>query len=548
MLPVAFCAVGCKLSQAETEALAFSFRQAGFPVSPMPPWIEGPGIVVVGTCTVTSKADRKTRALIRRALRKNPESCVIATGCYAKLDPLEIEQIEAECAADADDGDDGGGGGMAGRPGSGAADGASRAGAHHAQAAGARRLFVPPPGKGGAGADKSALLGLPGHLRAEALRGRGLFSAMESWMAQAGGAPRGEPDPFGLMPEEFSFRSRGYLKVQDGCGNACSYCRARLARGPSASLPPDAALAQARALEERGCAEIVIAGMSIAQYRHSGFGLARLLEHLLGGTKSIALRLSSLEPDGIGADLAAAASSPRVRPHFHISAQSGSDAVLRAMGRAYPARAVEEAAALLRSAKENPFLACDMISGFPGETEADFALTAGLCERVGFAWIHSFPFSPRPGTPAFSLPGRVGEREAKRRAGALAAMALSGRRKYAAAWIGRELSAVSEGAAQDGAASESSAMSAAAMEGSASESAAMGAAAVSGAPPRGRHVRAVSENYLKLLVDFGGAPLPPPGSPLRCVPVSLCGGGGAGAGGDGESPDALARPAPPARG
>jgi threonylcarbamoyladenosine tRNA methylthiotransferase MtaB len=151
------------------------------------------------------------------------------------------------------------------------------------------------------------------------------------------------------------------------------------------------------------------------------------------------------------------------------------------MGRRYGPEEVEAAAALLRSARDDPFLACDVIAGFPGETGADFEKTAELCERVGFAWIHAFPFSRRPGTRAWSFGDRVSAAEAGKRVRHLAALALRERRKYVRRWIHRKVEAVVEG----------------------------------GDGNNSRFVRATSDNYLKLLLSDGGG-LPPPGSSLLC--------------------------------
>jgi threonylcarbamoyladenosine tRNA methylthiotransferase MtaB len=325
------------------------------------------------------------------------------------------------------------------------------------------------------------------------LSGDLLAETLAAWIERAQGL-----GPFSFKPEEFSFHSRGYLKIQDGCNNGCTYCRVCLARGPSVSLPPDAALAELQSFEARGCPELMITGVNITQYNHSGIDLAGLLKYLLEGSAAIALRLSSLEPEGINEGLASVLAHPRIRPHFHLSVQSGSNTVLQRMGRAYNAQTVEQAAALLRSVKDNPFLACDIIAGFPGETEAEFAQTLALCEKIDFAWIHAFPYSKRPGTAAFSLKNPVCERDVARRVEALTALALRGRRNYAQSWLGRALSAVVE----------------------------------KGEPDSAGRRRAVSENYLKLLVDCSDAY--PPGSSVRCIPVSLC------AGADGEKPDAVA--------
>jgi len=241
--------------------------------------------------------------------------------------------------------------------------------------------------------------------------------------------------------------------------------------------------------------------VNITQYSDGGTDLAGLLELLLDGTNTIVLRLSSLEPECIDTRLASALAHPRIRPHFHISVQSGSDAVLKSMRRAYNAHTVEKAISLLRSAKDNPFLACDIITGFPGETETEFAATLGFCEKTHFAWIHAFPYSKRPGTAAFSFEDSVRDFDKTRRAEALTALALRGKQEYAKAWLGKGLSAVVENAPCSARAPCSSRT-----------------------PCSARQCRAVSENYLKLLVNCDGE-IPPPGSSILCVPVSVCEGG-----------------------
>ena len=451
MFPVAIYTLGCKLNQLESEALAASFRNAGFPLIPWGQTMEGPGIIIVNTCTVTSKADQKARRAIRKALRDNPACCVIAAGCYAELDGDDIALLAA---------DNGG-------------------------TAGARRLFITAAGEGGAGSSKSALLRLPVYVR-EAMASGGVLNGdalpliLQTWFCHESG-----DSPFSFKPDKFTFHSRGYLKIQDGCNSACTYCRVRLARGPSRSLPRETALRELLSFEESGCAELMITGVNISQYKNADCDLAGLLEYLLEGSNTIALRLSSLEPEGIDERLAASLAHPRIRPHFHISVQSLSAAVLKKMGRVYSPEKVEEGAALLRSVKDDPFLACDIIAGFPGESEAEFARTLELCKKIRFAWIHAFPFSKRPGTDAFLFEGMC-EREITQRIDELTSLALQGRREYAQSWLGKELSAVAE----------------------------------KGKAPQGQ-CRSVSENYLKLLVNYTGRH-PPSGSTIRCVPVSLC--------------------------
>jgi threonylcarbamoyladenosine tRNA methylthiotransferase MtaB len=211
---------------------------------------------------------------------------------------------------------------------------------------------------------------------------------------------------------------------------------------------PEQALASLQMLEEKGFTEAVITGVNIGQYQSGGFDLGALLSYLIAGTGAIRLRLSSLEPDGITESLIAALASPRIRPHFHLSIQSGSPAVLARMRRPYKADASEQSVTRLRAIKRDPFLACDMICGFPGENTAAFAETFSLCERVGFAWIHAFPYSPRPGTEAYTaqyaVKERVSERETSERVEQLITLAREGRRVYVNRWLGQTVEAVVE--------------------------------------------------------------------------------------------------------
>jgi threonylcarbamoyladenosine tRNA methylthiotransferase MtaB len=432
MVSVSLYTLGCKLNQLESEALAGAFTRAGFELIP---WGGAAGLFVINTCTVTSKADQKARRVIRKTLRDNPGSCVIVTGCYAQLDAGEIAALEAECGA---------------------------------AGPGTQRLFV---FKGEA---KSALLDLP-----RCLREAGSIPAALRMANVA--APRG---PFNFKPDVFAYHTRAFLKIQDGCDKGCAYCRVRLARGPSVSLDAERALAELQSLEARGYAEAVLTGVNITQYRDAGCrDLAGLVELLLAGSRSIALRLSSLEPDAVDERLASALAHPRIRPHFHLSVQSGSRLILAGMGRGYGPETVERGAALLRSVKDNPFLAGDIIAGFPGETGAEFERTLDLCGAIGFAWIHAFPYSKRPGTAACAFREPVSERDAARRVEVLLELARQGRRNYIQQWTGRELTALVE----------------------------------QGGAGRAGYCRAVSDNYLKLLVRYAGPDAPPPGTVLRCV-------------------------------
>ena len=462
--------LGCKLNQLESEAIADSFKKAGFRLLPWDSCSGEPRLIIVNTCTVTSKADQKARRMIRKLLKDNPESCVIVTGCYAQLDTEEIMSL----------------------------DGFPRIFSRKGMNETGRRLFVLGGGEGAA-ETKSALLGLPQYLL-DATSDEPLSFLLESWIRNTASNVKND-SVFDFKPDDFSFHSRAYLKIQDGCDNSCAYCRVRLARGKSVSLNKEAVLERLRAFEAKACPEIFITGVNITQYKDDDTDLAGLLKLLLDGTSNIFLRLSSLEPERIDEKLASVLGHPRIRPHFHLSIQSASDAILRSMGRIYNVYTVEKAIKLLRSVKDNPFLACDIIAGFPGETGEEFAETLGFCEKTNFSWIHAFPYSKRAGTAAFTFGDPVRDIDKTRRVEALGELALRGRREYVKAWFGKELSAIVEKAKPG---------------------------------PSQSQCRAVSENCLKLLVNCNGE-TPPPGSIIRCTPVSVC---------EDENVDALAFFAP----
>ena len=416
---VSFYTLGCKLNQLETESIAAAFGKAGFEVLPWDPARNSAGnwdaasILVINTCTVTSKAEQKARRIIRLALRKS-SAPVIVTGCYARLDAEKLAALET----------------------------------NH----GDSRLFVI--------SAKDSLLDLPSFLahRAgtnrtdtnRAVGGSCMTEGIRNWLLAHPDClgNRAVDGTFRFNPDVFSFHSRAFLKIQDGCNRRCAYCRVPLARGESRSLDSAGVLARIRALETGKRAEAVLTGVNIAQYRcpETGKNLGELLCFLLDNTASIALRLSSIEvePGFFNGAFLNALSRSRLRPHFHLSVQSGSASVLAAMGRPYGPADIRESAVLLRSVKTDPFLACDIITGFPGESEADFEKTRELCAGIDFAWIHGFPYSPRPGTGAYTLKNRAGERESARRLGCLLELSRSGREAYIRRWVGRTVDAVVE--------------------------------------------------------------------------------------------------------
>ncbi|MCD1653504.1 tRNA (N(6)-L-threonylcarbamoyladenosine(37)-C(2))-methylthiotransferase MtaB [Treponema zuelzerae] len=403
---VHFETLGCKLNQIETESLAHAFKEAGFRVTlshetaetafkPIEPIL----LSVVNTCTVTGKAEQKARRLIRLLLKNHPEAAVLVTGCYA--------EVEADALAEIDP-----------------------------------RVVVIP------GTRKGELAELPACLAAELVVHPELSvpNAVRRFFLKPAEGPESS---FKLSTDAFLLHSRASIKIQDGCANRCSYCRIRLARGKSVSLAADEAVARVIAIEEAGWGEVVLTGVNLSQYKSGGEDFARLLERILANTKRITVRISSLYPERVDEGLLPILKDPRVRPHFHLSVQSGSDRILSLMRRPYMAETVYRAAEGLRSVKKDPFLACDIIAGFPGETEEDFALTEKLCRDIGFSWIHAFPFSARPGTEAWSMKPKIPERIAGERVAILTAMAEQNREKYIQRWMGEKLDAIVEGSERD---------------------------------------------------------------------------------------------------
>lgn len=406
-----FETLGCKLNQVESEGAASAFKKAGFEIS-MQPFSaiaredKTIRLCVVNTCTVTAKAEQKARRLIRLLLAKCPESAVLVTGCYAQNNPKEIMEISDRVCV----------------------------------LGGQYKGYI---------ADLPELLKKNPLLFKEDLA-RFIHKKIEPFFSQhqPDWQPSSPQQPFRLVPEDFSRHSRASLKIQDGCNCVCTYCAIRLARGKSVSLDAQEALNRVLELEKNGQREVVITTVNIAQYRgryKDGYlNFAGLLKLFLENTNTIRFRISSLYPEIVNEELAQIISHSRVCPHFHLSVQSGSDTVLERMKRPYKIEAVYKACHLLKKAKGNPFLACDIIAGFPGETEEDFAQTLKMLEDCGFTFVHAFPFSPRPGTEAYSMRPMVPNRETKKRIEALEAFNEKSKSAYIKSFEGQVLKAVCE--------------------------------------------------------------------------------------------------------
>lgn len=340
--------LGCRLNQCESEAIADSFTQEGFTVVGEEDQAQ---LYVVNTCTVTSKAEQKARRMIRKFASVG---VVLATGCYAQVNEEELKGLSDQ-------------------------------------------VIVVPLEK------KAHLLKLAKHLKASLVAG---FDVRQGCLSFSDG----QASVFDYDAASFAYHSRAYLKVQDGCDNSCSYCRVHIARGKAVTLERETVIERALALEAAGFSEIMLTGVNLTMYDHRGEGLGGLLETLLSRLGSdIRLRLSSMEPDHIDDRLLSVLSDKRMQPHFHIPVQSGSDVMLKRVDRHYTIEELSRILERLRASKEDPFLAADVITGLPGEGDAEFETSFEFFESQQFSQLHVFPFSPRPDTPLFKAVDRVPE-------------------------------------------------------------------------------------------------------------------------------------------
>ncbi len=249
------------------------------------------------------------------------------------------------------------------------------------------------------------------------------------------------PRPAGLNPppEHNPRRNRAFLKVQDGCRNFCAYCIVPFVRTGEVSVLPEEIIAQIKEKTAAGFREVVLTGTEIGSYNSDGVNLAGLIERILKDTPVTRLRLSSLQPHHISPDLISLWRDPRLCPHFHLSLQSGSDAVLKRMKRRYTAADYLKAVSLIRGSVPDVAITTDVIVGFPGETDAEFQETLNFCRDIKFVRIHVFPFSPRPGTAASTMPSQVSAAVKKDRSKQMLDLARESSKGFRQQFLGRTM-------------------------------------------------------------------------------------------------------------
>jgi len=239
-------------------------------------------------------------------------------------------------------------------------------------------------------------------------------------------------------------RTRSFIKVQDGCNSFCSYCIVPLVRGREKSLSVDQVVAEVKHRTSDGYKEVVLTGTEIGSYNHNGVNLKELLEQILAEAPVTRLRLSSLQPQEITPELIGLWRDNRLCRHFHLSLQSGSDNVLSRMKRRYSVSDYQQAVSLIRALMPEAAITTDIIVGFPGETSTEFEESFQLCQKLGFARIHVFAYSPRQETRAARMPDQVGDKIKKQRSERMLALAKESTQNFRQQFLGKTMSVLWE--------------------------------------------------------------------------------------------------------
>ena len=384
MATVAIATLGCKVNQFESEALMASLEERGYSLVPFG---EGADITIINTCTVTQRADFQSRQMARRALRYNPNSLVIVTGCYSQVAPETIAKMT-----------------------------------------GVQYIL--------GNAEKTRIPDL-----------LPLMQKVELPQIQVGDIQK--ETFFADIPlHTFHRHTRAFLKIQEGCDARCSYCIVPYARGRSRSLSSERVIEHLRVLKERDFKEVVLTGIHLGSYGLDltpPFPLEKLLRQLEEEETPHRIRLSSIEPLDFSADLKSFLSqSKKVCPHLHIPVQSGDDEILKRMNRNYDRSFLFDLIQELHRRIPKLSIGADVIVGFPGETEEKFRKTYELIESLPFSYLHIFPFSKRKGTPASQFPHGVDVGKIKKRAEILRDLGKQKRQSFYRQFLLQELNVLVE--------------------------------------------------------------------------------------------------------
>ncbi|HWI52777.1 MAG TPA: tRNA (N(6)-L-threonylcarbamoyladenosine(37)-C(2))-methylthiotransferase MtaB [Symbiobacteriaceae bacterium] len=352
---VAVTTLGCKVNQYDSEAMLALFRRAGYRIVD---FHEPADVYIVNTCTVTGRGAAKSRQLIRNAIRRSPLSVVAVAGCYTQTNPDEVAGIEGVS------------------------------------------LII-------GNQDRERVVEL---VEQAAQSPEPIRAVNNIWLARE----------FEEMPvDSFMGHTRAVVKIQEGCNIFCTFCIIPYARGKPRSRRPESVLQECRRLAAEGFREVVLTGIHLGSYGKDyqyEFTLAQVVEEIAAIAGIDRIRLSSLEPRHVSEHLMRLLeTNPKVCRHLHLSLQSGSQSVLARMKRAYTAQEYREVVQELRRRIPDIGLTTDVIIGFPGETDAEHRESMAFIREMGFGRLHVFPFSPRKGTPAATMPDQVPKAVKERR-------------------------------------------------------------------------------------------------------------------------------------
>ncbi len=383
--------LGCKVNAYETEAMQQMLEEAGYEIVD---FSQPADVYVINTCSVTNMADRKSRQMIHRARKQNPDAAVVAAGCYVQTAGEKIKQ------------------------------------------------------------DLSIDLLIGNNKKTELLPMLERFFAEHTHTVDVININDGVSGYEEMHLARTGEHTRAFLKVQDGCNQFCSYCIIPYARGRVRSRDPQNVYEETRTLAQNGYHEIVLTGIHLSSYGvGESFGLLELIRmvHDIPGIERI--RLGSLEPRIITEEFVAQLCAlPKVCPHFHLSLQSGCDATLQRMNRKYTTEEYAHSCELLRRAYGHPAITTDVIVGFPGETEEEFAQTEQFLQQIRFYEMHVFQYSKRHGTRAERMPNQVPEPVKKERSARLLALEAAQSKEYRDYYIGKQQTVLFEEAVElDGA-------------------------------------------------------------------------------------------------
>ena len=380
-MKISFYTLGCKVNLYETEVVMNNFKKRGYVIVP---FIEASDVIVINTCTVTNMSDRKSRNIIRQAVKNNPNCIVVVMGCYSQVKPNEVKEISGV------------------------------------------DIII-------GNTNKSKIVDLV----EEYIRNKKTINLVEDIK---------KVDFEDMNLDSFETKTRAFIKIQDGCNNYCSYCIIPYARGDIRSKEKDKVLEEANTLVKNGYKEIVLAGIHTGHYGKDNYNydISDLLIDLCKIDNLKRIRISSIEITELDDKFMKILSNDKIVNHLHIPLQSGCDKTLKEMNRKYDTNYFYNKINEIRNIKQDISITTDVIVGFPNETEEDFNETYNFIKKVSFSKLHVFPFSKRDGTKAATMTNQISEEIKKERVKKLLELSKELETEYMSSFINKNLEVLIE--------------------------------------------------------------------------------------------------------